>query len=64
MNRKEQEEWERTRMVMYTIAQVNSTESLTPEILFPFPWDEDRKSVEINEEEVSNLRQRAKSFEL
>lgn len=63
MNRKEQEAWERTRMMMYTIAQVNSTESLTPELLFPFPWDEKREPIKIDENELKELRERAKNME-
>lgn len=63
MSRKEQEAWERTRMMMYTIAQVNSTESLTPELLFPFPWDEEREPIEIDENELKELRERAKNME-
>ncbi|OKZ13176.1 MAG: hypothetical protein BHV75_04090 [Bacteroides oleiciplenus] len=63
MNRKEQEEWERTRMIMYAIAQVNSTESLTPEAVFPFPWDEEREPIEIDENELKELRERAKNME-
>lgn len=64
MNRKEQEAWERTRMMMYTIAQVNSTESLTPELLFPFPWDEEREPIKIDENELKELRERAKKWNM
>lgn len=63
MNRREQEEWERTRMIMYVMAQVNSTKSLTPETLFPFPWDEEQEPVEIDENDLKELRERAKSME-
>ena len=63
MNRKEQEAWERTRMLMYAVVQVNSRDHLTPDALLPFPWDEDREPIEINMDEVNELRQRAKKFE-
>ena len=39
MFRKEQEAWERTRMLMYAVVQVNSRDHLTPKTLLPFPWD-------------------------
>lgn len=51
-------------MMMYTIAQVNSTESLTPELLFPFPWDEEREPIEIDENELKELRERAKIWNM
>jgi hypothetical protein len=63
MNRKEQEAWERTRMLMYAVVQVNSRDHLTPDALLPFPWDEDREPIEINMDEVNELRQRAKKIE-
>lgn len=64
MNRKEQEAWERTRMLMYAVVQVNSTKSLTPSKLLPFPWDkEECLGEEIDMNEIDNLRQRAKIFE-
>ena len=58
-----QEAWERTRMLMYAVVQVNSRDHLTPDALLPFPWDEDREPIEINMDEVNELRQRAKKFE-
>lgn len=64
MNRKEQEAWERTRMLMYAVVQVNSRDHLTPDALLPFPWDEDREPIEINMDEVNELRQRAKNLNM
>lgn len=62
--RKEQEEWERMRWLMYTIAQVNSKKRLSPEGLFPFPWDNDKEPVEVNEEEIEEVRKRMKGIKL
>jgi hypothetical protein len=50
-------------MLMYAVVQVNSRDHLTPDALLPFPWDEDREPIEINMDEVNELRQRAKKFE-
>ena len=63
MSRGEQEAWERTRMLMYAVVQVNSTEKLTPRDVLPFPWDGDEEPVEIDENELKELRERAKSME-
>lgn len=37
---KHKELWEATRMVMYTIAQVNSRSTIDPKELLRLPWDE------------------------
>ena len=34
-----------------------------PELLFPFPWDEEREPIEIDENELKELRERAKNME-
>lgn len=62
--RKEQEEWERMRWLMYTIAQVNSKKRLSPEDLFPFPWDHEKGHVEVDEEEIEEVRKRMKGITL
>lgn len=61
--RKEQEEWERMRWLMYTIAQVNTRKKLSPEDLFPFPWD-NNEPVEVDEKEIEDARKRMKEFKL
>ena len=63
MFRKEQEAWERTRMLMYAVVQVNSRDHLTPKTLLPFPWDIEEEPEEINESELNELRKRAKTME-
>ena len=37
--RKDREAWERTRMEAYYTAQTQSTKSLDPKKIMPFPWD-------------------------
>lgn len=63
MQRKEQDEWERTRMLMYCICQVNSTKELIPSDILAFPWDEVQE-VEIDENEIKELRERAKMIQV
>ena len=64
MHRREQDSWERTRMLMYTVCQVNSTKELEPTDVLRFPWDEDAPKVtETSEEGIEALRKKAKEME-
>jgi hypothetical protein len=50
-------------MLMYAVVQVNSRDHLTPKTLLPFPWDIEEEPEEINESELNELRERAKTME-
>lgn len=63
MERKERDEWERTRMLMYAVVQVSSTKELSPEDVIRFPWDGETQVEEASEEEIRQLRERAKMME-
>lgn len=64
MHRREQDAWERTRMLMYTMCQVNSTKELEPTDVLRFPWDEDAPMEDAaSEEDIEALRKKAKELE-
>lgn len=43
LHRKNQEAWEQTRQVVYSIVQVNSKNNISPTDLMPFPWDKEEE---------------------
>ena len=59
VNRRHRQGWEQTRSLMSLVYQVLTGECLDME----FPWDEDNPRDEIDEEELRELRQRAKEME-
>lgn len=65
LERRSRDEWERTRRIVYTIAQVNSTKELSPENVLRLPWDNEEvteEQMQQNEEELKKLRERAKTM--
>lgn len=52
---KQRPSWEQTRMIMYMIAQCNSTKSLNPIDILKFNWDEVKE--ETNWDEVKEARE-------
>lgn len=63
LQRKEQDEWERTRQLAYRIVQVNCTKELTPKEVMPFVWDK-KEEVEVDETELERLRELSKKIKL
>lgn len=59
MEKKVQEEWERIRMLMYAIVQVNSTDHMEPGDIISFPWE---KTEDNDSEDLEELRKRAMIF--
>lgn len=59
---RKKDEWERTRMLMWIVAQVNSRNELSPEDIMSFPWDEVHEMAD--EAEIKELRERVKNFKL
>ncbi len=59
---RKKDEWERTRMLMWIVAQVNSRSELSPDDVMKFPWDEVQGPSD--EAEIRELRERVKNFKL
>ncbi len=61
---KHRESWEQTRLLMYVIAQGNSTKKLAPSDLLKFPWDEENedKPKAPTDEDISSLRNKIQEF--
>lgn len=53
---KNKESWEQTRLLMYTVAQVNSKKKIDIKKLLPFSWDSDRVECNVSEEEEERLK--------
>ena len=54
--------WEQARMVSYVIAQINSKNSMTPQTIMRFPWDEQPQKVEVTAEDKERLRKRSEQI--
>lgn len=65
MGRRGRYEWERTRLTMYTLAQVNSSKKLKIKDILKFDWDEeteDDADKVMTEEDKKRLREKAKQY--
>lgn len=59
--------WEQTRMIAYTVAQVNSRKRLKPKDIMVFPWEEEVKgkkprkvkSIDLTKDFVETVRKQA-----
>lgn len=58
-------EWEKTRMLMYIMAQINSTKKLKISDIMKFPWDDCNENVDhsISDEDIKRLSEKAKKIE-
>ena len=54
--------WEQARMISYAIAQVNSKNTITPESIMTFPWDEQPQKVETTAEDIKRLKEQAETI--
>lgn len=63
-DRRERGEWERARLIAYTVAQSQSTKKLTPKELFPLPWDDEKPQADtqMTNEELTRLEQKAQKY--
>ena len=62
LNYSDKEGWEQTRMLSYTIAQVNSKNTITPQSIMKFPWDEQPQKAEVTKEDKERLKKRSKEI--
>lgn len=59
---KNRDSWEQTRQIIYTHAQTYNTEELSPEKIFPLPWDEKENLLSPTEEDVNDLKEMVNQF--
>lgn len=59
---KERDSWEQTRQIVYSIFQVNSRDRLSPDKIFPLPWDSEPEQEEISESECERLKKMMDEF--
>lgn len=59
---REKESWERTRIMAYITAQVNSSKKIKPSDIMQFPWDEEKHVTEITQEERERLIKKAEYY--
>ena len=59
----DQASWEQTRWLMYVVAQVNSRKQLNLQDIMHFPWDSERVTTTISNEDIKKLKAKAKSIE-
>ena len=67
MHLKYRDSWEQSRMIAYTIAQVNSRKKLNPTDIIKFAWDnkeEINKGTSISNDDIERLRKKAKEYSL
>lgn len=62
INYSDREGWEQTRMMCYTIAQVNSKNTIDPKSIMKFPWDEQPQKVEVTAEDKERLKKRSEEI--
>ena len=62
LNYSDREGWEQTRMACYTIAQVNSKNTIDPKSIMKFPWDEQPQKVETTAEDIKRLKERSETI--
>lgn len=60
----DQPEWERTRLILHSNYSMFSKKPLQITDVLSFPWDEKRSggTVEISEEDIERLRNKAKQY--
>ena len=58
------ENWERTRLLAYIIAQINSSKRLNPSDIISFNWDVDDtiSNTTISNEDIQRLKEKAKQY--
>lgn len=58
-------DWERTRLSIYSNVQMNTKKKLTPKDILTFPWENEPKEVnnEISKEDIERLRSKSKIIE-
>lgn len=63
-DRRERGEWERARLIAYTVAQSQSTKKLTPRELIPLPWDDEKPQADtqMTNEDLTRLTQKAQKI--
>lgn len=62
LNYSDKNGWEQARMISYAIAQVNSKNTITPESIMTFPWDEQPQKVETTAEDIKRLKEQAETI--
>ena len=55
-------EWERTRLSIYSNVQMNTKKKLQPKDILTFPWESEPKEVnkEISKEDIERLKEKSK----
>ena len=61
MEKNNQDEWEKIRMLMYTIVQVNNTDRIEPNDVISFPWEKIEEKQD-DSGDIEELRKRAENF--
>lgn len=58
----ERNDWERTRLNMYSNVQMNTKKKLTPKDILSFPWENESEedSKEISKEDIERLKEKSK----
>lgn len=58
----ERNDWERTRLSMYSNVQMNTKKKLTPKDILSFPWENESEedSKEISKEDIERLKEKSK----
>ena len=62
LNYSDREGWEQARMISLVIAQINSKNTITPQSIMKFPWDEQPEKVEVTAEDIKRLKEQAETI--
>lgn len=61
-NKRQRASWEQTRILACMSVQPHSRKKITPESIFPLPWDEVKEKVQHDPDALTRLRERVKRF--
>lgn len=60
-------DWERTRLSIYSSVQMNTKKKLTPKDILTFPWEnehhEEKVITEISNDDIQRLKDKSKAIE-
>ncbi len=58
-------DWERTRLSIYSSVQMNTKKKLTPKDILTFPWENENEKVitEISNDDIQRLKDKSKAIE-
>ena len=62
LNYSDREGWEQARMISLVMAQINSKNTITPQSIMKFPWDEQPQKVEVTAEDIKRLKEQAETI--